>query len=458
MIPTLTQSKESLCWSVSGLIHAISDTLKARFSAIIVKGEVSGFSRASSGHCYFTLKDDNNQIRCTMFQRTAQMLSFSPANGDDVELTGRLTIYGQRGEMQITVESMRPLGQGRLLEQFQQLKNKLEQEGLFAASRKKKCRPYLKNIGIISSLQAAALYDVLTSLKRRAPHVRVIIYPSAVQGSQAVSELITALATAAKHQVVDTLLICRGGGSLEDLWSFNEQAVVRAIAASPIPVISGIGHETDFTLSDFAADLRAPTPTAAAELAAAPQEETMQWLLQQSCQLQKQLRYQLEHYAHRLDRASLALQNPARTLQAQQQNLSRLSLQLHHHLTQTLTKKQHTLHTLETKFPKLMEKATQKNYTDFMQIQQRWQHQMPMLLKQYQQHLLQLNTRLQTANPARILSRGYAWISNEQGHVINSANQLHAGQTIQAQFADGKAQATVIQSTPELLPAQNDLT
>lgn len=449
------QPQESLCWSVSSLIHAISDTLKARFSAVTVRGEISGFSRASSGHCYFTLKDEANQIRCAMFQRTAQMLSFVPANGNDVELSGRLTIYGQRGELQLTVETMRPLGQGRLLEQFQQLKNKLEREGLFASSRKKTLPLYPKTIGVISSLQAAALHDVLTSLKRRAPHVHIIIYPSSVQGSQAVSELSTALATASSRQEVDTLLICRGGGSLEDLWSFNEEAVVRAMAACPIPIISGVGHETDFTLSDFAADLRAPTPTAAAELATAAQEETMQQIVQQSLQLQKQLRYQLEHYTHRLDRASLALQNPAMALQAQQQKLNQLSMQLRHSLQQTLAQKQHALQALETRLPTLLESASQKNSSAFMQLQQRWQHQVPALLTQYQQQLQQLHTRLHAINPARILSRGYAWINDEQGHVISSASQLHAGQTIQAQFADGKAQAKVIQSTPELLPPQD---
>jgi Exonuclease VII, large subunit len=227
------------------------------------------------------------------------------------------------------------------------------------------------------------------------------------------------------------------------------------MAACPIPIISGVGHETDFTLSDFAADLRAPTPTAAAELATAAQEETMQQIVQQSLQLQKQLRYQLEHYTHRLDRASLALQNPAMALQAQQQKLNQLSMQLRHSLQQTLAQKQHALQALETRLPTLLESASQKNSSAFMQLQQRWQHQVPALLTQYQQQLQQLHTRLHAINPARILSRGYAWINDEQGHVISSASQLHAGQTIQAQFADGKAQAKVIQSTPELLPPQD---
>ncbi|MGL4667349.1 MAG: exodeoxyribonuclease VII large subunit [Saezia sp.] len=446
---------ESLCWSVSGLINAISDTLKARFSGVTIRGEISAFSRASSGHCYFILKDEANQIRCAMFQRTAQMLSFAPANGDDVELKGRLVIYGQRGELQLMVESMCPLGQGRLLEQFQQLKNKLEQEGLFAPSRKRKLPAYPQTIGIITSLQAAALHDVLTSLKRRAPHVRVIIYPALVQGSQAVSELVGALAIASKRKEADLLLICRGGGSLEDLWSFNEEAVVRAVAACALPVISGVGHETDFTLTDFAVDVRAPTPTAAAELATPTQEETVLLLKQQEQQLQKQLRYQLEHYAHRIDRASLSLQSPAFTVQAQQQKLRQLTLQLSHACKQTLAQKRYTIQSLETRLPALYSQAKHNNTSAFAQLHQRWQHQVPAQFMHYQQQLNQLNARLNALNPSRVLARGYAWITNEQGHVISSSKQLQAGQTIQAQFADGKAQATITQSSPELLPPQN---
>lgn len=456
MIPS-PSSQESLCWSVSGLIHAITDTLKARFSAVTVRGEISSFTKANSGHCYFTLKDETSQIRCAMFQRTAQMLSFNPANGDDVELSGRLSVYGQRGELQLSVESMRPLGQGRLLEQFQQLKNKLEQEGLFASSRKHEIPAYPRTIGIISSLQAAALQDVLTSLNRRAPHVRVIIYPSSVQGAQAVTELCTALTTACHHQEADTLILCRGGGSLEDLWCFNEEAVIRAIAACSIPVISGVGHETDFTLTDFAADVRAPTPTAAAELATATREEALQLAQYQELQLQKALHYQLEHYAHRIDRASLSLQNPALALQAQQQKLNQLSLQLHHTVKQTLTQKQYTIQTWEAKLPVLLNQTWQKHTATFERLYQRWQRQSSALLTQHQQQLKHLETRLNPLNPSRVLARGYAWVSDEQGRVISSAKQLNAGQAIQAQFMDGKVKATVTQSIPELLPPHDEL-
>lgn len=454
MLPFSQQN--GVCWSVSALIHAITDAIKARFASVTVRGEISGFSRAASGHCYFVLKDEQGQIKCAMFQRTAQMLSFTPGNGDDVELKGRITIYGQRGELQLTVEHMAPVGQGRLLERFQQRKTQLEREGLFDASRKC-CLPlYPSTIGIISSLQAAALYDVLTSLKRRAPHVRAIIYPASVQGAQAPKELCEALQVANQRMEVDALLVCRGGGSLEDLWSFNEEAVVRAMADCKIPIVSGVGHETDFTLADFVADVRAPTPTAAAELVTLAQKDVLLNVCRQEQQLQQQLRYQLEQYNYRLDRINFALQTPAQIIRSEHQKLEKLKLHLQHGMKQSIAKKQYDLQTVEPKFPMLYKQSKQQCDARLDSLSQRWQRQYGVVLQQYQQRLEQLAVRLNALNPTRVLSRGYAWISDEQGHVISSSKALHPGQTIQAQFADGKALASIMHSTPDLLPLPDE--
>lgn len=493
MVETVTP----ICWSVSGLVHAVADALKARFAVVTVKGEISSFSRAASGHCYFTLKDANSQIRCAMFQRAANMLSFNPAQGDEVELQGRLAIYEQRGELQLIVETMRPVGQGRLLEQFQQLKRKLELEGLFDSTRKRPIPLYPRCIGVVSSLQAAALHDVLTALQRRAPHVRVIVYAASVQGAQSVKELVKAIVTASKRKEVDTLLVCRGGGSLEDLWSFNEEAVVRAVAACTVPVISGVGHETDFTLTDFVADLRAPTPTAAAELAAQPRHDVLKRVEQQAFYLTRQVHAQLEQTGQRIDRAVLSLRQPTAMLHTLQQRLEQAALQLRMSVKQSMAHKIQWVGDLQRRWPLYSRQVLQNKKTHLDQLFIRWQRQAPIhvmrdqhqqlealalryrwaldkqvalkhtqldlyaqqltaavprMTQQKLQHIQNLASRLEALNPSQVLARGYAWVSDEQGHVLSAANQLTPGQRIQAQFADGKAIAKVEQVIPDLLP------
>ena len=492
----LMNDHAAVCWSVSGLVHAVADALKARFSSLTVRGEISGFSRAASGHCYFTLKDDTSQIRCAMFQRAASLLSFVPGNGDEVEVQGRLAIYEQRGDLQFIVEAMRPVGQGRLLEQFQQLKAKLGNEGLFDQERKRPITPYPEHIGVVSSLQAAALRDVLTALKRRAPHVHVVVYPASVQGRQAASELVGAIQQAQHRNEVDTLLVCRGGGSLEDLWSFNEEMVVRAIAACTIPVISGVGHETDFTLADFAADLRAPTPTAAAEMAARPQAELLKGLAKTAQQLKRQAHMQLDRSGQRIDHAVSLLQRPTALLHNQQRRLEKAAFALRTSAQNALRLQKQHVQFIEQRWPQLSLHRLQKNGADLNQLLIRWQQQAPVKLMQdqyrqvsqlafrlqwqmrqqldgyqsrftqteqalaqardsrighVQQRLENLDLRLQAMNPSGILSRGYAWITNEQGQVLASAQQLNPGQRICAQFSDGSAVAQVEYINQELL-------
>ncbi|MFO0490231.1 MAG: exodeoxyribonuclease VII large subunit, partial [Curvibacter sp.] len=260
-------------WQVGALCRAIADALDTRFNPVAVRGEISGFSRAASGHCYFTLRDEAAQLRCAMFRRAASLLDFSPGDGELVELRGRLGIYEARGDLQLIVESMTRAGQGAWFEQFLRLKGRLEAEGLFDPARKRKPPLMPRAIGVVTSLGAAALHDVVTTLQRRVPNIPVLIAPAPVQGSSAPAAIVAALQQLyglAQRGRLDVILLVRGGGSLEDLWAFNDEVLARAVFQSPVPLVSGVGHETDFTIVDFVADLRAPTPTAAAELVAEP--------------------------------------------------------------------------------------------------------------------------------------------------------------------------------------------
>jgi len=261
--------------AVSALNQAVARVLERSFPLVWVAGEISNFTRAASGHWYFTLKDDAAQVRAVMFKGRAQYADFAPREGDKVEVRTLVTLYAPRGDYQLNVEAIRRAGVGNLYEAFLRLKEKLEREGLFAPARKRPIPGFVRCIGIVTSPQAAALHDILTALRRRAPHVRVVLYPTPVQGEGAAARIARAIETASQRAECDVLLVGRGGGSMEDLWSFNDETVARAIAACAMPVIAGIGHETDFTIADFAADLRAPTPTAAAELCAIPRND---WL------------------------------------------------------------------------------------------------------------------------------------------------------------------------------------
>ncbi|EMH3366075.1 exodeoxyribonuclease VII large subunit, partial [Burkholderia multivorans] len=286
---------------VSALNRAISTTLERSFPLLWISGEVSNFTRAASGHWYFSIKDQQAQMRCVMFRGRAQYAEFMPREGDRIEVRAVVTMYEPRGEVQLNVEAVRRTGQGRLYEAFLRLKAQLEAEGLFAPERKRPLPAHPRAIGIVTSLQAAALRDVLTTLARRAPHVPVIVYPAPVQGAGAAEKLVAAVQTANARREVDVLLVCRGGGSIEDLWSFNDEALARAIAASELPVVCGVGHETDFTIADFAADVRAPTPTGAAELASPQRALLLRELVERERALARALARGLEQRAQQLD-------------------------------------------------------------------------------------------------------------------------------------------------------------
>ena len=420
-------------WSVAGLLQAVADALAARLGAVTVRGEISGFTRAASGHCYFTLKDSDGQaalLRCAMFRRAAGLLDFRPADGHQVELRGRITVYESRGELQCVVEAMARLGAGSLFELFLRLKSRLEAAGLFDAARKRPLPAHPRAVGVVTSLGAAALHDVLTAIRRRASHVRVVVYPSLVQGPEAPAQLVAAIAQAGQRAEVDVLIVCRGGGSLEDLWAFNDEAVVRALVACPIPVVCGVGHETDVTLADLAADLRAPTPTAAAELAAPVRAEAMDRLDALARALRSAVGRRLDQQGQRLDRLALQIGRPVRWVAQQSARLATLAQRHGMALRLPLDRQHRQLDALALAL-------------DSAFRSRRGQHA---------DRLERLALRLAANNPRQVLARGYAWLADDGGRPVTHAAGLAPGTRLTAQWADGQASVqvqTVTLGTPD---------
>ena len=406
-------------WAVGPLMRAVADTLAARFNPVAVRGEISGFSRAASGHCYFSLKDETGQVRCALFRRSAEQLTFAPRDGQLVQARGKLDVYGARGELQLIVDSLQPAGQGALFEQFLRLKAQLESEGLFEAARKKPLPPQPSSIGVVTSLGAAALRDVVTALQRRVPHVPVVIYPASVQGVQAPGELCAALHTAyRRHQETgesEVLLLVRGGGSLEDLWSFNDPELVRTLARAPMPVICGVGHETDFTLADFVADLRAPTPTAAAELCAPPREQRLGELSYLQERLSEAVFGQVDERGQRLDRLAQRMGRPSVRLHDSQQQLSRLQHRLQSGWMLSTQRRQSRLQDLRDRLPVALQRS----------------------LKLHLERLGRCELSLGLLDPRLVLERGYAFLTDANGVAVTQAAQVQPGQALTATLADG---------------------
>ncbi len=426
--PSLSPSTR-LPWSVAALLLATGDALASRFGALSVRGEISGFNRAASGHCYFALKDADGApalLRCAMFRRAAGLVDFAPADGQQVELRGRLGVYEARGELQMIVESLQRVGSGALYEEFLRRRARLQAEGLFDGGRKRTPAAYPHALGVVTSLAAAALRDVLITLERRAPQVRVVVYPAAVQGAEAPLALQAALRLAAARAEVDTLLLVRGGGSLEDLWAFNDERVVRAVATSPMPVVCGVGHESDVTLADLAADLRAPTPTAAAELAAPARVDCLAELEARRLALQRVVERRLTSQAQQLDGLTLRLGQPARGLIGQGQKVDALTQRLQRALRQASQQSRHAAGQLAARL--LRAGATELR-------RHGW------LLESTQQ-------RLRAQDPHRVLQRGYAWVQAADGRPVVSVRDLRQGQAVRAVWADGSAQAEVLKVEP----------
>ena len=386
--------------SVSELNRLAREVLEQSFPLFWVSGEVSNFTKAASGHWYFSLKDSSAQVKCVMFKGRNAYVDFVPREGDKIEARCTVTLYEARGDFQLTVEFVQKAGLGALFEAFEKLKIKLEHEGLFDEAFKKTITKYPKTIGIITSPDAAALHDVLTTLKRRNSNIKVIIYPTPVQGKGAAALIAKAIHTANERAECDTLIICRGGGSMEDLWQFNEEIVARAIDDSAIPTISGVGHETDFTICDFVADLRAPTPTAAAELACMHVMTQKKQFVHLQNQLNKQVEFLLNQYAQKLDFLARRLVSPL--------------LQLQNKSTQ-LTQLQHRMDiSLQSRF------------------------------KLNHQHILNLKNSLVQLNPHNVLARGYAIVANHKGELISSSLQLQLGERVNITLQQGSASADII--------------
>ncbi len=394
--------------SVGDLNRAIAASLEARFDTVWVSGEISNFKAYDSGHWYFSLKDEEGQIRCVMFRGRNSQVGFMPQSGDLVEVSASLGMYVPRGDIQLTIQTLRRAGMGGLYEAFLKLKAKLAKEGLFDEERKREIPFHPRSIGIITSPQAAALKDVLSTLARRAPHIPIVIYPTLVQGPDAPSGIIAALKAAEKENAVDVILLVRGGGSIEDLWAFNDEQLAYAIAQSPIPVVSGVGHETDFTIADFVADLRAPTPTGAAELAAPRKDQMLQ---------------ELEAIKQAL------LQRVIQRVEREAQTLDQLALRLSHALPN----------------PDRM----REQITSWQQrLNQAWLVRMENWKRNQSHYQLQL----EMLNPQRTLERGYAVILSKQEnelHAVRKPNELNTENVFQVRLAEGQAEVQFSEVDPK---------
>ena len=431
-------SLSSLPLTVGQLNLAISGLLEKDLASVRVRGEVSNFTCAVSGHWYFSLKDDDAQIRCVMFRRRNQNLDFLPREGQALELVGSVSLYSPRGELQLSVEMAHGLGAGDLFVAFQQLKNKLAALGLFDAARKRPLPPQPKAVGVITSLQAAALRDVLAVFARRAPHLRVIIYPAPVQGNDAAAKLAAMIDLANTRAEIDVLILCRGGGSIEDLWAFNEEVLAQAIARSRLPVVVGVGHETDFTIADFVADLRAPTPTAAAEMASFDRQFLLQRVWQVAHNLQRGWRRHTENQAQRLDALARRLLHPRLRLRESQRFveqakgtlayalrllLARTRAQIAQHRARLLASRPQQ-DVLRLRLNAVVTRLRQAHFQQYELAQNR---------------LRTIEAALALLNPHRILERGYAVLLDKHGQAIRSPNQLLVGCELAVHLEKGNA-------------------
>ena len=437
--------------SVSQLNRAARRLLETEFHLCRVAGEISSLTHAASGHIYFSLKDEAAQVRCTFFRSRAQLLGWRLENGQNVVVQARLTLYEARGDFQLNIENVRRAGQGDLYERFLRLKQKLEQEGLFDPARKRSLPPFPRSIGIVTSPQAAALSDVLTTLSRRAPQTRVVLYPTPVQGEGAGASIAAAILRASARAGTDgceALIVCRGGGSIEDLWSFNDEAVARAIRASSIPVISGVGHETDVTLADFAADCRASTPTAAAEIAAPERAAVLRRLESLEHVLRERFSRQCSDRAQRLDYLHSRLKHPAARIGENQRAAAALGRRLALAWRQRLGG---DALRLQDQFLRLRHARP-----DSKRRAERLEAFAPRLaaalhrdLQQREAILDRLGAGLEHLNPEAVLKRGFAVVRDSEGRITRDAATLIPGAAITLRLARGGADASIISSWSE---------
>lgn len=414
------QGSEPSIYTVSELNQAVSELLGLEFGLVWIKGEVSSFTRAASGHFYLSLKDDKAVVRAVMFRGRQAYCAFTPAVGDEVEVQARIGLYEPRGEFQVNIQALRRAGRGTLNEQFELLKAKLQAEGLFDLAGKREVASMPRAIGVITSLGAAALHDVLTTLARRAPHVPIVVYPTLVQGLTAPLAIRQALARANERQEVDTLLLVRGGGSMEDLWAFNDEGLARDIAASLIPVIAGVGHESDVTIADFVADLRAPTPTAAAELSCMARADLLDLLAARVQGLSDRFERKLERLAQRVDRMSIRLVSPKQRIAARGHQLALLTQRLRFAAPDVARARLQAQHGAD-------------------RLAQAWRDRSVA----WSRKLERLQTQLAGLSPTAPLARGFAIVRDAKGHIVSDAQAIAAKDKLLIDFARGRAAATV---------------
>ncbi len=439
------ETKTPVVWTVAQLNRRVSQLLDEHMPVVWVRGEISNFTQAASGHWYFSIKDDRAAVRAVMFRGRAQAVGFVPRAGERFEFRCAVSLYEPRGDFQVQVESMRRAGLGDLHEAFLRLKSQLQDEGLFDPQRKRPIAALPGCVGVVTSLAAAALRDVLTAMARRAPHVRVIVYPAPVQGADAPARLRQALETAVARAEVDTLLLVRGGGSLEDLWGFNDEGLARAIAASPIPVISGVGHETDFTIADFVADLRAPTPTAAAELACASRAELLDQLGARLGALNHGMRRHVERASLRLDRAVAMLVSPQQRIAQQQQRLDGLVQRLRRQASTLPERPRQRLETVLFRLRRSMPQVAPRQQSldsARRRLLQAGEH--GLVLRR--QRLQAAQQTLQALSPRLIVNRGYAIVRNATGKVVQNALDLNVGERLDVELSRGSVSVDVVRA------------
>ena len=411
--------------TVTELNRRARNLLENHFESLWVAGELSNVKKSPAGHWYFALKDNAASVDCAIFQSRARFLDFRPENGQQVEVRARVTLYEPRGSFQLSVEEMRKAGRGALYEAFEKLKARLQAEGLFEPARKKPVPEFPRRIGIVTSPAAAALRDVLTTLSRRAPMIPLVLYPAGVQGEGSGAQLARAIRVANERAEVDVLIVCRGGGSLEDLWAFNEEVVARSIAASRIPVVSGVGHETDFTIADFVADLRAATPTAAAAAASPDRVELLERVAHLERRLARDVSRVIEVRAQRLDIAARRLLTPAERIERSRERLAQALRAMRRALPDTAAARR-----------------------DNARLRERLAIALQRRFREHAKHVSALGDALAHLDPNQVLARGYSIVRDASGHVRTTSAGLAAGDALEVTFSEGEASVTVHEPRP----------
>lgn len=438
-------SPKKTLWCISELNRNVRVILEHNFPLLWVSGEISNMRRYPSGHWYFSLKDDNAQVRCVMFRHKNLYLDWVPQDGMQVEAQVLVTLYEARGEFQLTVELLRRAGSGALFEAFERLKTRLQQEGLFSPEHKQPLPCFPQQIGIVTSPNTAALQDVLTTLQRRLPSIPVIIYPAPVQGEEAAASIAAALRIAISRDECDVLILCRGGGSIEDLWAFNEEIVARAIAACPIPVVTGIGHETDFTIADFVADVRAPTPTGAAQLVSPDRQEIQYRLQHWQHRLQQTIERNIERRMQTTDLLAHRLIHPGERIRHQLEYLMQSGNRLQNAWGRQLETHQWHISTIRQRMQSA-QPDIQAGIRQHRELAARLQRAVADQLGNWQLKLQQQQQHLAHLDPKAVLARGYSIAYTARGDVLQDSRQTRPGDNVQLIFASGWARADITET------------